>query len=89
MTRPTAIMPSRRLFHSGFALLALASLCAACTSRQDRSAPVPLAASQAEPVEAEGVRFQAMALEDARQAAAAFGSDLRGAGLLPLRVSIV
>jgi len=88
MPRPNAIMPRRRMFRNGFALLALAGLCAACGGRQEPAAPLALPAGQAKPVEAEGVRFQAQAFEDPRQAAQAFGIDLRGAGLLPVRISI-
>lgn len=66
----------------------MASLLASCTPPQDRAAPAPLAESQAEPVEAEGARFQAQAFVNPQQATAAFGFDIRGAGVLPLRVSI-
>jgi hypothetical protein len=44
--------------------------------------------SLAPPIEADGVRFQAQAIVDHTEAAAAFGFDIRGAGLLPLRIRI-
>lgn len=88
MAHPAAIMPCRRAFRNGFALLVLAGLCAACGGRQEPVAPLALPEGQAQAVEAAGVRFQAQAFEEPRQAVKAFGFDLRGAGLLPLRISI-
>jgi len=87
MTRPAVFLSCPGAASRGFALLA-ALLLTACTGREDHAAPIPLAASQAEPVEVDGARFQALAFENGPQAATAFGFDVRAAGLLPLRVSI-
>lgn len=71
----------------GLALLA-SCLIAGCSDREERvPAPPALPAHLAEPA-AEGVRFQAVALEDGKQALEFFGFDVRGAGLLPVLVSI-
>jgi len=90
MTRPIAVSPWLGRICSECALLTALSLLSACNGRQDPAAPLPLplSASQAEPVDADGSRFQAQALEQSGPAASAFGFDIRAAGLLPLRISI-
>lgn len=82
---PCDLSPSNRPARVGFALLT-ASLIWSCDSQQDKPAPVPQSAAGA--VEVGGAAFQAMAYADPEQAARAFGFDIRGAGLLPVRVSI-
>ena len=80
----TRLAPPRRRC----APLLAACLLAACSGREQAAAPAALAAGQAAPLEAEGVRFQARAFADGRVAAASFGFDAAAAGLLPVRVSL-
>jgi hypothetical protein len=72
----------------GFALFATSALLVSCDSQQGGPEAVPLPESLAKPVESAGTRFQALAYANREQSEAAFGLDLRGAGLLPLRISI-
>jgi hypothetical protein len=83
-------MPLSRInaLRFGFALIALSALLVSCDSRQGGPEATPLPESLAKPVESAGTRFQALAYANREQAGAAFGLDLRGAGLLPLRISI-
>lgn len=89
MTRPCAV-PSRPRPVCWVLPLLAAALLAACSDREEpvAAAPARLPASLAARLEAEGVGFQAQALEDGAQAAAALGFDAPGAGLLPVRISI-
>jgi hypothetical protein len=88
MTRPADSPPRFASIFRKIAWLAFALL-GACADRQDQAAAqAPLAASRAGAAQLGGVRFQAQAFEDGGRAAAAFGFDVRAAGLLPLRVSI-
>jgi hypothetical protein len=54
----------------------------------ERVAPVPLPAIQTEHVNVEGALLLAQAYVDEDRAKAAFGFDVRGAGLLPVRVVV-
>ena len=65
-----------------------AGLLVSCSPPQEQSERVALSESQAEAVEAQGLRFQAMAYADPASAESVFGFDIRGAGLLPLRLSV-
>ena len=66
----------------------VACLLASCAPPQDQSEFVPLTESQAETVEVQGLRLQAMAYDDPVWAGSVFGFDIRGAGLLPLRLTL-
>lgn len=77
-----------RSIHTRLAGSALVFFLVSCAPSQDQSELVPLAESQAETVEARGVSFQAIAYADSGAAESVFGSDLRGAGLLPLRLTL-
>jgi hypothetical protein len=83
-------MPLSRInaFRFGFALIATAFLLLSCDSKPGNPEAVPLPESLAEPVELAGTRFQALAYMNRQQSEAAFGLNIRGIGLLPLRISI-
>jgi hypothetical protein len=83
-------MPLSRIhaLRLGFALIATSGLLVSCDSHRGGPEAVPLPESEAKPVESAGTRFQALAYANREQSKAAFGLDLRGAGLLPLRISI-
>ncbi len=72
----------------GFAVMATACLLLSCDSKQGKPEAVPLPESLAEPVAADGTRFQALAYADRQQSEVAFGYDILNAGLLPVQVSI-
>jgi len=76
------------ILRPGFALIAMACLLSSCDSKQGGYEAVSLPESLAAPVAAAGTRFQALAYVNRQQSAAAFGLDIRNAGLLPLRISI-
>jgi len=66
----------------------LACLIASCSPSQDQTDLVPLAESQAETVQTQGVSFQAMVYDDPALTAAVFSADIRDKGLLPLRFTL-
>ncbi len=61
---------------------------AACAGYGHRIAPVPLPEAQANHVTVDGVDVVAVAYPDAKIAKKHFGFDIRGAGLLPVRLVI-
>lgn len=61
---------------------------AACSSYQDRVAPIPFPSLQSERVRVEGAYIVARSYVNKDHAKRAFGYDVRGAGLLPIRVVI-
>jgi hypothetical protein len=68
------------------ALSALAVLVLACTAYLDRPPPLPdLAGAR---LDLDGVLAAAEAYAEPRRAETAFGFDLRGAGLLPVRIAL-
>ncbi|QSA96775.1 hypothetical protein [Methylococcus sp. EFPC2] len=69
------------------ALLAGAFLYA-CSPQRDKLAPLPLPSSQNDHVDVQGALISASPYIDPRQAEAAFGFDIRGAGLLPVRFAL-
>lgn len=69
-------------------LLAAASLLAACNAYQDRNVPADLPADLADAVNADGARIVARHYPDPQQAETAFGFDIRGAGLFPVRLTL-
>ena len=80
---------SKNILRIGFAVMAMTSLLLACDSRQGKpETVVPLPESQAEPVESDGIRFQALAYMNNRQSETIFGFDILKAGLLPVRVNV-
>jgi hypothetical protein len=60
----------------------------ACSTYGERVAPVPLPALQSEHVNVDGAMLVAQAYVNSHNAKAAFGFDVRGAGLLPVRIVI-
>jgi hypothetical protein len=84
MNCPPCLGTARRCFVK----LLATSFLVACEGRQAPSEPVPWIESLAPPIESDGVRFQAQVLRDSPEAAAVSGFDMRGAGLLPLRIRI-
>ncbi len=79
--RHTAALPA-------WVLLALACCLSACSTYRERIAPVPLPASFVDHVNVQGALLAAQSYVDEDQAQAAFGFDIRGAGLLPVRFVI-
>jgi len=69
-------------------MVAALALVAGCTTYGERVAPIPLPDAQADHVEVAGVKLVARPYVDVREAKAAFGFDIRGAGLLPVRFVI-
>ncbi|NIA08760.1 MAG: hypothetical protein GWP10_03070 [Nitrospiraceae bacterium] len=61
---------------------------AGCASYGHRVAPVPLPEAQANHKTVDGVNMVAVAYPDAKIAKKRFGFDIRGAGLLPIRLVI-
>ncbi len=72
----------------GFTLMTMACLLLSCDSEPGSPKAPPLPENLAQPVDAGGTRFQALAYADRQQSAALFGFDILGSGLLPVRVSI-
>jgi len=68
-----------------FLVAAIVCFLVSCSPHQDPNEPAALNEGQAEVVEMEGLRIQATAYDDPDSAGAAFGFDIHGAGLLPLR----
>lgn len=77
-------LPHRNTLLAGLALLAAALLVSFVARRNPPAQPERLST----PVASGDVSFQAMAYADPRQAQATFGFDIRGAGVLPVRVRI-
>ncbi|HYE35098.1 hypothetical protein [Methylocaldum sp.] len=71
-----------------WALLMMCALLVSCMTYEDRIPPVPLPSSNGDHVDVEGARVAAQAYADPEQAEQAFGFDIRGAGLLPVRLVI-
>jgi len=65
-----------------------ASLIASCTPFDERVPPVPLPSTEFDHIDIQGAQVTAQAYLDPKQAQAAFGFDIRGAGLLPVRVAL-
>lgn len=59
-----------------------------CAGYGERVAPVPLPSAQPDHVDVYGVKLLARPYVDPKEAEAAFGFDIRGAGLLPVRFVI-
>lgn len=72
----------------GILLWLVVALAMGCATYGERVAPVPLPATQAQHVDVEGVKLFARPYLDPEEAKAAFGFDIRGAGLLPVRFVI-
>jgi len=79
---------STTIFRFGFSLIVMASLLLACDSKQGKPEAILLPESLAEPIVADGIRFQALAYLNRQQSQATFGFDILKAGLLPVFVSI-
>src|SRR5918992_4402356 len=60
----------------------------ACATYGERVAPVPLPGVQAGHIDIQGAKMPAKAFADDREAHKALGFDIRGAGLLPVRLVI-
>jgi hypothetical protein len=69
-------------------LLILTTALCACSTYGERVAPVPLPESFADHLNVEGALLSAQAYVDEDEARAAFGFDIRGAGLLAVRFVI-
>lgn len=69
------------------ALTALA-LFSSCAHREGQVAPIPMPAASGDHVDIQGVQVTASAYTDSDQAETAFGFDIVGAGLLPVRVGL-
>ncbi|HUL11349.1 MAG TPA: hypothetical protein VLU73_04160 [Methylococcaceae bacterium] len=61
---------------------------AACAPYGERVAPVPLPSPRSDHIDIQGALLTAQPYPDPQQAEAAFGFDIRGAGLLPVRFSL-
>ncbi len=69
-------------------LLIIVSALIGCASYGERVAPVPLPEAQADHVDVDGVKLVARPYVEDDDAKAAFGFDIRGSGLLPVRFVI-
>lgn len=70
------------------ALWLMCTLLVSCTRYESRIPPVPLPSSNSDHVDVDGARLAAEAYADPDRAEQAFGFDIRGAGLLPVRLVI-
>ncbi|MEM7304519.1 MAG: hypothetical protein AAF372_03205, partial [Pseudomonadota bacterium] len=77
----------KKYSNSLFILIVTLSL-VACSTYGDKVAPIPLPSEQAGSVNIDGVELYAEAYIDKSAAEKAFGFDIRGAGLLPVRFVI-
>lgn len=79
----------KRLFRIalGIAVISM-SLLSGCATYDERVAPVPLPAEQADHVDVLGAKLIAQAYADPERAKKVFGFDIRGSGLLPVRFVI-
>ena len=66
----------------------LTALLTACATQHDRIVPLPLPTSQNDHIDVQGASLTATPYIDPKEAEAAFGFDVRGAGLLPVRIAI-
>jgi hypothetical protein len=71
-----------------FRLLLLGLLLTGCSTYGDRVAPVPLPALSVGRVDVKGAQVVATSYLEEKNAKAVFGFDIRGAGLLPVRLVI-
>jgi len=69
-------------------LLVVFGLVSGCSSYGQRVAPVPLPATQKNHLDIQGAKILAQPYADADEAKAALGFDIRGSGLLPVRLVI-
>jgi len=69
-------------------ILLMCALLVSCMGYENRIPPVPLPSSNSDHVDVDGARVAAEAYADPEQAEKAFGFDIRGAGLLPVRLVI-
>lgn len=60
----------------------------ACAPYGERVAPLPLASSASDHLDIDGAQLTAQSYLDPQQAEAAFGFDIRAAGLLPVRFTV-
>lgn len=61
---------------------------ASCTPYGERIAPIPLPSLHGNHIDIQGAQLAAQPYVDPKQAEAAFGFDIRGAGLLPVRLAL-
>lgn len=83
--------PDRRFQRQGRKCLAALLACTllnACAHREGQVAPIPMPGLSDDHVDVQGVRVTAVAYTDEDQAETAFGFDILGAGLLPVRVGV-
>ena len=71
-----------------FAFIGMASLLMSCDSTPKTTEAVALPISLVEPIDVAGTRWQALAYLNQPSSGGIFGFDIRGAGLLPVLVSI-
>lgn len=69
-------------------LLGLLTLLLACATYGERVAPVPFPEAQSDHVDVDGAKVVARAFSSDKEANKAFGFDIRGAGLFPIRFVI-
>lgn len=88
--RQHALCPSSLPHRLGLALGAIVATAGipACAPYGERVAPLPLASSSADHLDIQGAQVIAQPYLDPQQAEAAFGFDIRGAGLLPVRFTL-
>ncbi|MEM8843564.1 MAG: hypothetical protein AAGB35_00800 [Pseudomonadota bacterium] len=79
---------SRRGIAYAFIITLVTLALSACSTYGDKVAPVPLPSDQAGSINIDGVELYAEAYLDSEAAKNAFGFDIRGAGLLPVRFVI-
>jgi len=65
-----------------------ATVLTCCTPYGERIAPVPLPSSRGNHIDVQGAQMAAQPYVDPKEAEAAFGFDIRGAGLLPVRIAL-
>ncbi|MGX2041860.1 hypothetical protein ACWJKU_17285 [Methylocaldum sp. MU1018] len=70
------------------ALGLICALLVSCATYEDRIPPAPLPSASDDHADVDGARVAAEAYADPEQAEQAFGFDIRGAGLLPVRIVI-
>lgn len=63
-------------------------LSSSCAHREGQVAPIPMPVTSGDHIDVQGVKVTASAYTDADQAETAFGFDIVGAGLLPVRIGV-
>jgi hypothetical protein len=86
--KPFSRAPLRHWLPQALGAPLAAAILAACAPYGERIAPIPLPYSRSDHIDIQGAQVAAQAYVDPRQAETAFGFDIRGAGLLPVRFAL-